>query len=95
MGILAKVDMTLIAAYCEAWAEFVELTGKIAKEGHTTHTPNGCVIQHPLVGAKNKASERLLKISKQFGISPLARSRIETQSNKKSDPLDDFISNAG
>ena len=90
MGLLTKVDRGAMAAYCEAWSEFVALSAQVRKSGHVSVTDNGNEVQHPLVGAKNKASERMLKVACQFGMTPSARTKITTE-NKKTDPLLDFL----
>lgn len=77
MGILYLADSMSIAGYCEAAAEFQRLAQTVREEGHTSVTDKGNVIQHPLVGAKNKAAERMLKFACQFGLTPSARASIE------------------
>lgn len=83
MGILATADRMTIAGYCEAVAEFQKLAVEIETSGHLTTTSNGNVIQHPLVGAKNKASERMLKFACQFGLTASARASIGSGSGQK------------
>ena len=77
MKILYLADAMSIAAYCEAAAEFQRLAQAVREEGHTSVTDKGNVIQHPLVGAKNKAAERMLKFACQFGLTPSARTSID------------------
>ena len=83
LKLLAKVDRACLVAYCEAWAEFVFLVKEVEVHGYIDETTNGNTIQHPLVGAKNKAAERLLKYACQFGMTPAARSRIDIEEKGK------------
>lgn len=82
LGLLAKADRALLAAYCEAWAEFVEAVEFVAEHGHTSTTELGNVIQHPMVGIKNRAAERLNRFAQQFGFSPSSRTHLHAPEPK-------------
>lgn len=79
IGVIAKLDRSMLAAYCEAWAEFAALSGVIDKRvkngGEAAYT---ALITEGVVNAKNRAVERMSKIALQFGFSPSARTRIRT-----------------
>jgi P27 family predicted phage terminase small subunit len=92
MGILSTADRGALVAYCEAWEEFVDLLAKVRKEGPVVYTDKGNAIQNPVLGAKNKASERLLKTAAQFGMTPAARTKIEAT---EGDGEDSFAKFAG
>lgn len=77
MKLLCTADAATIGAYCEAVAEFQRLAQQVREEGHTTVTDKGNVIQHPLVGAKNKARADLLRYAAHFGLSPSSRVGLE------------------
>lgn len=77
MKILCTSDRMAIAGYCEAAAEFQRLAKAVREEGHVSVTDKGNAIQNPLVGAKNKAAERMLKFAAQFGLTPSARTGID------------------
>lgn len=83
LGIIAKCDRAVLAAYCLAWEEFIEAEAWIAQHGHTTVTENGYVTTHPLVYVRNNAADRLLKLSDRFGFSPAARARVRTEKPPK------------
>jgi P27 family predicted phage terminase small subunit len=74
--LLTQLDRGLLAAWCEAWAEFLETRKLLDREGYTTVTDSGTVLAHPVVWVKNAAVARLLQIAGQFGLSPAARTRI-------------------
>jgi P27 family predicted phage terminase small subunit len=78
-GQIAKVDRGMLSAYCEAWAEFVSLSGAIEdcvkadkKGGYAA------AIQAGLVNAKNSAVKRMLQLAAQIGLSPVARARLKS-----------------
>ena len=82
-GLLAKIDRASLAAYCEAWEDFVFLLNEYNKEGATITTEKGNIVQNPTLGAKNKAAERVLKIACQFGMTPAARTKIDVKEEDK------------
>jgi P27 family predicted phage terminase small subunit len=78
--VIAESDRAMLATYCEAWGEFVDLCHTIDEvlrgDRLTGYTE---VIQKGLIGAKNKAAERVLKLADRFGFSPSARTRLQVQ----------------
>lgn len=83
MGVVAEIDRALLAFYCEAWAEFIEAADYIEENGHTVTLESGYVAIHPMVGVKNSAFERCVKIAAQFGFSPSARTRLRATAKRK------------
>ena len=82
-GILDRIDSAPFAAMCEAYSEYVRALELLNKESKKTDnwgmikiTEKGNYIQHPLLSVKNTASERLLKIAQQFGMTPAARAKL-------------------
>lgn len=90
MGILATADRAALVAYCEAWEEFVALLAKVREEGPVVYTDKNNAIQNPVLGAKNKAAERVLKIACQFGMTPAARTKIEATEGNDEDAFAKF-----
>lgn len=83
LGILAKCDRAMLAAYCAAWGEFVEAQAWVEENGFTAVSPNGCRILEPMVGVRNRAVERLIKLADRFGFSPAARARVRAEKPAK------------
>ena len=74
-GVLQLTDRALLAAYCEAWADFVETRKAIdalPEEGRVEVS-----IANKLSQAKDRAVDRLLRLAQQFGFSPSARTRVK------------------
>jgi len=77
MRCIAKIDRALLAAYCEAWDEFVAVSEMLRRSGVIIKSPETEVwYQNPLVGIRNRAVERLMRLAQQFGFSPAARTRL-------------------
>jgi len=85
-GILARCDRALLAAYCEAWGEFVEAVRRLEADGYTTTTDKGYTMASPWVAIKNRAVERLVKLADRFGFGPAARARLRVVSDHGSEP---------
>lgn len=82
-GVIAKVDRALLAAYCEAWGEFVKMVQLIQQQGELIKTTNGNVIHHPYLSVRNRARQVLLQLAQQFGLSPSARTRIRSHEQEQ------------
>lgn len=92
LGLLTGIDRAALAAYCQAygrWAQAERSLAEMAKRdpltgGLLVKTTNGNAIQNPLVGVANKALADMVRYAVEFGMTPSARSRIET--DKASNP---------
>lgn len=89
-GLLTVVDRDALASYCEAWGEFHEARAEIAAHGATCISEKGGAYQHPAVGRKNSALERIRKLGSDFGMTPASRTSVkvsappaESESKKK------------
>ena len=72
-GILHKVDRAMLAAYCQAWGTWVNAIGQIDKTGAVVKTKNGYPIPNPFNKVAKEAFETMLKIGREFGLTPAAR----------------------
>lgn len=98
VGVLQLPDRAILAAWCEAWGEFVELLKAIHAKIESAevmgfdraylHAQPG---YKEMVKSKNAAVERMLKLSQQFGFTPSARTRIRGEEPEQVDPLEAFI----
>ena len=92
--LLTVLDTVALGLLCDALAEYLE-AGEIveaaAKDGvkFIATTDKGNVIQHPAVGVRNKAWERVVKLARQFGMTPSARAgmAIANAADEQRDPL--------
>lgn len=90
-GLLTAVDVGVLAMYCEAWDEFFEAREHIAKHGLIAVGEKGAEYQHPAVGIKNKAIQRIKQIGAEFGMTPSSRTGISLTPQKAVDPLDQYL----
>lgn len=98
-GLITVADLASLAIYCTAYGRWVQaerLLAALAKadpitEGLTIQTPNGAVIQNPLLGIRNKAAADLMKAAAELGMTPSARSRVQAAAPSRQDPADHFF----
>lgn len=101
LGVLSRIDGKALAAYCHAYARWMEAEKEIKK--------HGIVVEEPILIAgietgyvrykKNPAvtiSESHLKLMKsflvEFGMTPSSRSRVRIEKpNPEADPLEEFL----
>jgi P27 family predicted phage terminase small subunit len=86
IGALAKLDESMLAAYCIAfarWRQAEEDLERMAQTDATTHaavirTRQGNLIQNPMVGVANTARREMHRLAAEFGLTPSARTQIES-----------------
>lgn len=90
MGLLARCDGAVLAAYCEAWADFVHALwciehgedGRGKNAGKVVDGSMGNPVISPWVRIKEAAVQRLLKFADRFGFSPAARARVRAEAEQ-------------
>ena len=86
-GLLKLVDRAALAAYCEAFGRWQQAEKLVQEKGLLVKTKNGNVIQSPAVGVANVAMRDMLKLLKEFGMTPVSRSRLKVDKPEKEDDL--------
>ena len=76
LNLLTHLDRAALAAYCNAYAMWVEAVEAIQKYGSMVKSPSGFPIQSPYVAIANRQAEIMLRISAEFGFTPASRGRI-------------------
>nr|WP_296430300.1 phage terminase small subunit P27 family [Roseovarius sp. BRH_c41] len=76
MGVLSVTDRAALAAYCQAWARWVEAEEHLAKGPALIKTPSGYVQQSPWLTVANKQLEIMGRFMAELGLSPSARARL-------------------
>jgi len=88
-GTLSEINRTIIAAYCECYADYLEAReycrnmNKDGKSSIVCETKKGNIIQNPAIGIRNTALKMMLKIATELGISSIAKSRIKESKTPK------------
>ncbi|MEN6325801.1 MAG: phage terminase small subunit P27 family [Syntrophomonas sp.] len=88
-GLLTQVDLTTLAAYCQAFGRWVEAEKLIKKEGLTFESDKGNIIQRPEVGIASTAMKQMVTFAAEFGMTPSSRSNIKVE--EVEDAKDPFV----
>ena len=82
--------MTL-ANLCQTYSTMIKAQAKLNDMGILYKAPSGYVMQSPLLGVVNTCIETINKLSRKFGLTPAARSRLRVQpAERELDPLDEL-----
>jgi P27 family predicted phage terminase small subunit len=88
-GVLTIADRAALAAYCQAWADWIEARAEMNRPGgKVTVTPKGYEMQSPWVGLANRALAKMKEFASEFGLTPASRARIHAEPPKS--PEDDL-----
>lgn len=85
MNILTKVDRAALAAYCQAWARWVDAEKRLQDEPMVFKSPNGYPVISPYWVIANKAMEQIHRFLIEFGFSPASRTRIKGSAAPETD----------
>ena len=84
LGVLSSFDHGPLAAYCIAYALWIEAIEMVQKHGAMIKSPKGFPIQSPYLSTVNRQAEIMLRIASEFGFTPASRSRIFSYSKNNS-----------
>jgi len=94
LDLLTALDTVALGLLCDAMADYLEAGAVInekAADGNkfVSVTDKGNEIQNPLVGVRNKAWDRVVKLLREFGMTPSARAGLAISNAKdgEQDPL--------
>jgi P27 family predicted phage terminase small subunit len=76
LRILTELDRAALAAYCQTYGRWVEAEKKLHETPMLIKIPSGYVQQNPWLTIANKQLELMHKYLTEFGLSPVARSRV-------------------
>ena len=76
LRILTDLDRAALAGYCQAYGRWVEAEKKLRETPMLIKLPSGYVQQNPWLTIANKQLEFMHKYLTEFGLSPVARSRV-------------------
>ncbi len=80
LGVIAKVDMALVAIYCQAWGDWCHAQRKLRElgdKGYVNSTPSGYKQQGVWLQIANRAAETMKSVGALFGMNPSVRSSIQ------------------
>ena len=76
LGLLSKIDLACLAAYCAAYGRWAEAEKHLKKHGPITISPNGYEQKSAWLTIADKALDQLRKYIVELGLSPASRGRV-------------------
>ncbi|WP_323771976.1 phage terminase small subunit P27 family [Antarctobacter sp.] len=87
-GILTLADRAALAAYCQAYARWVEAEERLKETPALLKTPSGYVQQSPWLTVANKQMELMARYMSDLGMTPVARTRLgQSPESQKPEPV--------
>lgn len=78
LGLLTAIDRAALAAYCQAWARWLDAERQLTKFGAIIKSPNGYPLQSPYLGIARDAVQQMRAFLTEFGMTPASRARLQT-----------------
>ena len=90
-GLLSDLDVTGLAMYCKSYARHVGAEIALKEEPLIVTSATGGLVKNPLISISSMAISDMLKLGRQFGMTPASRSNVTiNKTRKEKDPWDDF-----
>ena len=91
MRVLTEADGMALANLCQTWSTMVKAQEKLTEMGILYKSPSGYIMQSPLLSVVNQCIDTITKLSREFGMTPASRSRIQAGIASDSDPMEDSL----
>lgn len=91
MGVMADVHQTALGLLVDALGRYVGLKKVVEKVGETAESSKGGLVVHPAVGEMGRAWDRVLKVCREFGMTPASLSVVKVIGVKKGQAKSDGI----
>lgn len=95
IGLLTRIDRTVLAAYCQAYGRWVEAEKKLAETPPLLKTPAGYVQTSPWITISNKQVELMTRLMAEIGLTPSARSRLSLEVGRHPKPWEYGLHDVG
>lgn len=77
LGLLTTIDKAAIAAYCMAYARWAQAEEKAVGQHMVVKSTKGTAMTNPLIRASRDAMDQVLAIVREFGMTPVSRTRLQ------------------
>lgn len=91
LKIISRIDRAALAAYCQAWEDYVKACKQVEKEGAVIISDKGGAYQNPWVSIKNSSMDRMVRISSEFGMTPSSRARVKVEAPDEEDEMANML----
>ncbi len=96
LGVLTVADKSLLAMYCQTYAEYIKLQQHVKEHGCTVFNDKGNASQSPEAIQVHRYADRLIKLMAEMGLTPSSRSRIVAPKQEdEDDPMAQLLARMG
>jgi P27 family predicted phage terminase small subunit len=92
MGLVGKVDMAALAAYCQSYSRWVAAEKDITENGTLFELENGYSQIRPSVTVAHKYLDKIRQFCAAFGMTASDRARMSVPGKKEEDEFDSLLS---
>lgn len=91
LGVLTESDGYALSIYCDAFARKIEARAELAERGLVVESLMGAVKANPAFAIIKACDAIMIRVLSEFGLTPVARSRVSSQVEGPADEIDAFI----
>ena len=84
--IITLVDMSIIAVYCQTYADWIHHTEQLINEDEIITSTRGVPQINPRIKLVSRLREELAKYSSEIGITPTSRNKVKMVANTRPNP---------
>ncbi|MED0676976.1 phage terminase small subunit P27 family [Aneurinibacillus thermoaerophilus] len=92
LDLVTNVDVNALAAYCDAYSDYVKCTKIIQEEGFMVEYTNKAAetnkVPHPLLTKKKQLHEQMKALATEFGLTPSSRAKIAIPKQEEKKPTE-------
>jgi len=92
MGLLTRVDMAVLASYCQSFARWKQAEQALKKHGQIAITPNGFEQASAWETIAKQRHRDMLACAKEFGFTPASRAKVSVSKNDEEDEFAALLS---
>lgn len=89
--VIRTTDIPALKILCDIWGVYCRAEKDLAEEGQTITTPNGHKQPSSSFTNWKQAQIEYMKVCKEFGMTPVSRTKIITAPKKDNDALGDML----
>ncbi|HIF50431.1 MAG TPA: phage terminase small subunit P27 family [Thiotrichaceae bacterium] len=89
-GVLTKLDADMFSAYCESFSLWQRAHEQLEGSSLIHENESGYKQQNGLIGIINKSQDQLVKLAREFGMTPSARTNIRLTVENDDNEWNDF-----
>ena len=90
MGVIQTTDLNALIILCNQWGWYCQCNDFMKMGEYIITTPNGMEQNHPHLNNWRIAYRDYVLLCKEFGLTPIARTKIDVTPKKKDDPFGDM-----